>query len=325
MIKYGNGILLGRATEIPDLDPFTRRYLHQLDSINRSFYNQYHPISLEEYIKEVSIIRESTLSGPLDVTPAMVKTEALDPELAEIGWQGFNFPWCTIYSTKHYQRGIRLLINKYPNDWRPHRIRPVLLFDKEANRKNKHIGRMAMIQSKNLDKIAPEKIWEPGIQRRRHPRTQYQTILWSHQKKIIPATSIFTNLVSNYDLEVHSIASISLQRVNVPKEPILCNFTTLQNITHSVRTPFGYSNTTYGGDTWSVPLNPPPQGLGQGNGAAPDIWAILRTLLLNCLRKLGHGSALKCCISGDTTRLVGYYFVYDSTIFQIYPFPNTHT
>ena len=96
-------------------------------------------------------------------------------------------------------------------------------------------------------------------------------------------------------------------------------------MTHSVRTAFGDSNTTYGGDTWAVPLNPPPQFLVQVNGAALDIWEIVSTLLLNCLRKSGHGAAFKCCISGDTTRLVGYCFVNNSTIVQMDPFPNTPT
>ena len=26
--KYGNDVLLGRSEEIPDIDPYTRRYLH---------------------------------------------------------------------------------------------------------------------------------------------------------------------------------------------------------------------------------------------------------------------------------------------------------
>ena len=59
-------------------------------------------ISLEEYIKEVGLIRQETSSGPSHITPPMIKTEALDPELEEIGWRRFNFLWCTGYSTKLY-------------------------------------------------------------------------------------------------------------------------------------------------------------------------------------------------------------------------------
>eukprot|EP00957_Ditylum_brightwellii_P144547 11011100-Ditylum_brightwellii.AAC.1 len=45
-----------------------------------------------------------------------------------------------------------------------------------------------------------------------------------------PATSTFIDLVSNYDLVAHSIASLALQNVNTPKAPIHCTFTTLQNM-----------------------------------------------------------------------------------------------
>ena len=84
---------------------------------------------------------------------------------------------------------------------------------------------------------------------------------------------MFASLVSNYDLVVYSIASLSMQQYNIPKDPTICTFTTLHNIEHSVRTAFGESNTTYGGEKWELSLKPPPQlGLGQGNGATPEIW-----------------------------------------------------
>ena len=100
MTKYSNYIILGRAVEIPDLDPYTRIYLNQISTITRSLPDQDQPISLEKYIKEVRRLREATFSGPSYFNPAMVKSEALDPELAEICWQIFNFPWCTGYSPK---------------------------------------------------------------------------------------------------------------------------------------------------------------------------------------------------------------------------------
>ena len=76
----------------------------------------------------------------------MVKTEALDPELSEIGWRRFNFPWCTGYSPKRYKNGIYLIIHKDPNDCGPHRLHPILLFDVESNIHNKALGRYEINQ-----------------------------------------------------------------------------------------------------------------------------------------------------------------------------------
>eukprot|EP00957_Ditylum_brightwellii_P053688 4067946-Ditylum_brightwellii.AAC.1 len=45
-----------------------------------------------------------------------------------------------------------------------------------------------------------------------------------------PATSTFTDLVSNYDLVVHSIASLAYQWVRIPKVPVFCTFSTSQDM-----------------------------------------------------------------------------------------------
>eukprot|EP00957_Ditylum_brightwellii_P049520 3755996-Ditylum_brightwellii.AAC.1 len=65
---------------------------------------------------------------------------------------------------------------------------------------------------------------------------------------------------------------------------------------HTVQTAFADSIESYGGDIWAQPCSPPPQGLSQGNGAAPTIWALVSTLILNTLRKKGYEAAFKCAI-----------------------------
>ena len=133
------------------------------------------------------------------------------------------------------------------------------------------------------------------------------------------------DLISNYDLVVHNIASLCLQRDNVPKYPIKFTFTTPQDMEHSVRTFFGDSEPSYRGDKWDVPLKYPPQGLGKLNGAALDVWAVVSTLMINCLRNAGHRAALKCCMSVETFKIVGYCFVDDSTIIKVSPSPISTT
>eukprot|EP00957_Ditylum_brightwellii_P034153 2588573-Ditylum_brightwellii.AAC.1 len=54
--------------------------------------------------------------------------------------------------------------------------------------------------------------------------------------KRTPTTSLFVNLVSNYDLVAHNIASLALQRVGMPKAPILSIFKTLQDMKQAFRT-----------------------------------------------------------------------------------------
>ena len=90
-----------------------------------------------------------------------------------------------------------------------------------------------------------------------------------------------------------------------------------------MRTTFGYSESTYYGEKWTLPLKPPPQYLGQGNGDAPTIWEIVSTHILNWILDAGHGAVFTCCIPQDSLKLVGYFLVEDSNIIQIYPSPTT--
>jgi hypothetical protein len=101
-----------------------------------------------------------------------------------------------------------------------------------------------------------------------------------------PGALCFNNAKSCYDHIVHAIASLSVQQVGAPKEPIVCMFSTIQNLNHHIRTIFGDSTILFGGNLWVVPV----QGVGQGNGAGPQIWAVVSTPVLKMRRAEGHGA-----------------------------------
>ena len=93
---------------------------------------------------------------------------------------------------------------------------------------NKHSEIMTMNQAGNLEGLAPEQY---GSRKSKsadiqvlNTRLFYDLI----RQKRIPETCIFIDLVSNYDLIVHSIESLSIPRVDVPKELIFCSFKTFQ-------------------------------------------------------------------------------------------------
>eukprot|EP00957_Ditylum_brightwellii_P022700 1712325-Ditylum_brightwellii.AAC.1 len=135
---------------------------------------------------------------------------------------------------------------------------------------NKRLGQEAMRRAEIMHGIAPEQF---GSRREKsadlqalNTRLFYDyTLLKKH-----PDTSLFIDLVSNYDLVVHSIATLAMRRVGMPPAPIFCAFNTIQDMVHNVRTAYGDSLDTYGGELWVVKTNPPLQGLGQGSGKAPS-------------------------------------------------------
>ena len=75
---------------------------------------------------------------------------------------------------------------------------------------------------------------------------------------------------------MHSFASLAMQRAGAPLSAVESMFSTIQKLKHVVRTPFGVSEQTFGGEDWRS-LNP-LQGVGKGNGAGPAIWAVISTV-----------------------------------------------
>jgi hypothetical protein len=88
-------------------------------------------------------------------------------------------------------------------------------------------------------------------------------------------------------------------------------FQCIQNLEHAVRTIFGDSTTSFGGDEWDIPCS----GIGQGNAAGSHIWVLVSSRLLKMLRNGGIGVVFYFAISGDSlTFLVGYSFVDNSDL-----------
>merc|ERR1712155_477925 len=113
-----------------------------------------------------------------------------------------------------------------------------------------------------------------------------------------------------------------MQAQLVPQSPIICMFATLQEMVHMVCTAFRNSTESFGRDLYAVPFQPPPQGVGQGNGAGPAIWVVVSTPVLNMLRTKGHGAYFKLAISGEEFLLVGFAFVDDGNAVQTASSPH---
>ena len=77
-------------------------------------------------------------------------------------------------------------------------------------------------------------------------------------------------------------------------------------MTYFIRTIFGDSKGSYGGDQ-DIPF----QGTFQGNDASPEIWLLISIYLVLMMKKEDHVSNIKSPISGIVLTLVGFLFVDD--------------
>ena len=89
-------------------------------------------------------------------------------------------------------------------------------------------------------------------------------------------------------------------------------FNTIQNAKHSARTFYGDSKMRYGGI--EAPFRFKPQGVGQGNGAGPPVWAVVSSAMFEVLKKRGLDSKIVAPISGEQMKLCGFAFVDDTDL-----------
>jgi hypothetical protein len=201
------------------------------------------------------------------------------------------------------------MLEKKPGVRQVSSLRAILLYEADFNQNNKRLGREVLFRAEKYKAVVTEQFGS-----RKHLSAIDQSLkealtfdIWRQLRQCGALCS--NDAKSCYDRIVHNIASICMQRVGTPIKPIVSMFQTIQELTHHTRTVFGKSEIGY------KPVSPVPiQGVGQGNGAGPQIWAVVSYPILNMLRARGLGASFRSAISGDTTNLVGYAFVDDTDL-----------
>jgi len=219
-------------------------------------------------------------------------------------------PYQTGFSPRLWQHGINCMLEKKKGNFRVDKLRAILLYEAEFNQVNKILGRDCMFFAEDLKAVAQEQY---GSRRQQSAVNQglNKTLALDVLRQLKQAGAVCVNdAKSCYDRIVHNIASLSLQRVGVPLEPIICMFTTIENLEHRIKTIYGTSELGFCGKLWVRPI----QGVGQGNGAGPQIWALVSTPVLNMLRELGYCAFFRACLDGEELRFVGYSFVDDTDL-----------
>jgi hypothetical protein len=267
-------------------------------------------ISVQDYQKFWKKAKENTSCYPDNLSFSTMKAGASSPLIAEIECRLTNIPLKSGYAPDRWKKCLDVMILKKSGNTLLNALRTIVLFPVDCNYAFKHIGREMMRLGEQSMSLAPEQY---GSQ------NQHRAIDLAVNKVLTndllrqlkrPGAICCNDSKSCYDLIGHSQASISMQCLGVPKLAINSLFDTLQNATHQVRTAYGDSDFTYGGETWDKPMH----GVGQGNGAGPAIWAVVSTPILNMLRSKGLGCEFISPFSSKVTKFVGYSFVDDTDL-----------
>jgi hypothetical protein len=172
-------------------------------------------------------MKEQTSAGPSGTTFAHFIAGSTDPIIAVFDATMRDIPYRTGMSPSLWRHGTNVMLQKKKDSVRVDALRAILLYEAAFNASNKTLGMVMMYYAELLKVIAKEQYcsrWAHCSVDQVLNRGITSDIV--HQMKI-PAAICSNDAKSCYNRIVHSIASLSMQRVKVPPGPIICMFSTI--------------------------------------------------------------------------------------------------
>ena len=302
-------ILAGRMKRQPGSNRYANMLLTKLKRLDNQLI---HPgITRDEYQEGWAKAKERTSSGGLTVRFGHCKSMAQDQGMATLDAMFLSSAMKSGYAYSSWRRGVDCTLQKKANSLRVDKLRMIVLFEADFNFVNKFISRkIARKAEANHDYFADEQYGSRkdrrAIEQALNKRLCFDIIRLTRR----PGAIAITDLKSCYDRVCHSIASMSLRRFGLSESEARCMFEPLQYMEHRIRCAFGDSRETYGSKRTDRPM----QGLYQGNGAGPVIWAAVSSPILQRLREKGFGTQFVSSLSQSRTNIVGFAFVDDTDL-----------
>lgn len=263
-------ILDGNYHPAVDVDEWAARLIPFLTQVVPT--TQLRDITIQEHIAGWKKVNERTSAGPSGITIPHMKAHGKSEYLATIDTIMANLPYRHGFSPSRWRKGLDVMIEKKPGVRQLDKLRAILLYEADFNQNNKRLGREMLRVAEEADAVAIEQYGS-----RKNMSASDQSLnkaltfdLWRQLRQ--RGALCCNDAKACYDRIVHNCASLCMQRVGTPPQPIVSMFQTIQLLEHHVRTVFGES-TAYFKQESDTPL----QGVGQGNGAGPQVWALVST------------------------------------------------
>ena len=203
---------------------------------------------------------------------------------------------------------------KQANSYHVDKQRTLGILDSEFNHSNRALQHEAMQAALCNDCVAIEQYSRPQRRCITHALNR-QLTADNRQSKRLAWAMTMSDLTGCYNRIIHNAAALVLLRLGLSHAKILFMLKTIQRMVHRVRTAFGDSERTYGGDNFESWLFA-PQGILQGNASGPAIWTIISSLIFDILRQKGHSDRFCSAISKELYLLVGFAYVDDCDLIQ---------
>ena len=276
-------------------------------------------INLDQIATEVTVeqfqngwkgMKEFTSAGKSGLHFGHLKLCALHTFLANFESSISHIPFATGYSPRVWRVGVMVMIHKKALVDLVTKLRTIVLTEADFNFNNKLLGKLTMEHAERHNLIAQEQFGsrkgKTAIDQALHKCLMYDTLRLTRK----PGALCSNDARSCYDRILHSIAMLAFRRLGISSPSVECMIKTIRNMHHHIRTRHGDSVFTLHCDGSLIPF----QGVLQGNGAAPAIWVIISTPLLNMLRAAGNGAKFTAPISKASNLVVAFAFVDDTDL-----------
>jgi hypothetical protein len=263
------------------------------------------------YLWSIRKEKTSTYNQHLGHYKAVMK----DDYLSWFFFQRSEIPSISGYSPKRHRTCADLMILKKAMDFELSKNRAIRILDTEFNQLNKAVGYTATKHALQLDTFATEQFSRPGRSAIDQCISK-RCAIDHHRSRRLCFAMTSCDLAGCYDRIVHTAAALALLRLGISHAKVETMFASIQRMVHKIRTAFGDSEATYGGEDFSLDWRAFPQGVLQGNASGPAIWAVLSSVIFDILRKKGFSVHFCGAISRELFLIVGYSYVDDCDLFQ---------
>ena len=277
--------------------------------------NQCDPITWtpQEYADSWKLMKEDTGTGP---GPTFSCLKAIAP--GTIANKATSLIALTPLQTGVYpslwDKAIEQNIPKKAFDLRANKLRRITLFAAQLNHNKKYLGKRMMAFGERHALLAPEQYGsrktKSSIHHAWNKRMVVDWMLATHTSGVY----IANDASGCYDRILLMVAYLTLRRQGIPEPAAFFSISCLLHIKYSIRTAWGTSTDSYGGDQWKEQHGCSPHGIGQGSGDGPGLWAGISSPIFDLMRSKGHGFEIISAITQASLRMAGFGFVDDTDL-----------
>lgn len=160
----------------------------------------------------------------------------------------------TGYSPSRWRTAIDAMLLKKAGNYQVTALRTIVLLEADYNWMNKFPGRKMMKFAEQHKQLAPEQYGSRKFHKA-IDQVVNKVLTFDLLRQLRRTGALCSNDAKCcYDRIVHAVASLSMQRNGIDEPAIICTFTTLQQLAHTIRTIYGDSSRSYKGELWAVPL-----------------------------------------------------------------------